>query len=515
MERWIMYCKIQSMRSEGFTQRQVAKITRINRNTVRKYWDDMIPDEYDELILTPSKKSSLEQHKEQILTWLRDYPGVTAAQIYDWLQERYQITLTEGSIRKYVKKLRIEYDIKEKEDKLRDYQSVEDPPMGYQMQVDIGITSVFDVYNRKYKKLYCIGFVLSNSRHKYGVWFDRPPKAQDMVQAIYYCFEWMGGKPKELVFDQDRLIAVDENYGDIIYTKEFEKFRQEEKLKIYLCRKGDPESKGRVEAVVKFFKGNFTKYRQFIDIRTWEEEFEAWLDRTGNKKVHSITKKIPAEVFEIERKYLTPVPKTKFSLNQIITRAIRKDNTVLYEGNRYTVPLGTFNKNKEVSIEIKENELHIYDLFGDVLIASHELCKEKGKLIRNNHHLRNNETKISELLDQLAKCFKDYDKGRYFLEEIRRHKSRYIRDQYKIIEKTLNEYSQEAVTKALDYCLLNELISAVDFRDAASYFESNRPEEVIPLPPTIVRPVIQYTAQKRDIDEYTKKLLGGKDKWLN
>jgi hypothetical protein len=37
---------------------------------------------------------------------------------------------------------------------------------------------------------------------------------------------------------------------------------------------------------------------------------------------------------------------------------------------------------------------------------------------------------------------------------------------------------------------------------------------LVPLPP-IVKPVIQYTAQKRDIDEYTKKLLGGKDKWLN
>lgn len=45
--------------------------------------------------------------------------------------------------------------------------------------------------------------------------------------------KWMGGKPRELVFDRDRLIAVAENYGDIIYTKEFETFRQSEKLKIY------------------------------------------------------------------------------------------------------------------------------------------------------------------------------------------------------------------------------------------------------------------------------------------
>jgi transposase len=86
-----------------------------------------------------------------------------------------------------------------------------------------------------------------------------------MVNAIRSCFEWMGGKPGELVFDQDRLIAVNENYGDIIYTQEFEAFRQSEKLDIYLCRKGDPPSKGRIEAVVKFFKYNFARYRQYSE----------------------------------------------------------------------------------------------------------------------------------------------------------------------------------------------------------------------------------------------------------
>jgi len=32
--------------------------------------------------------------------------------------------------------------------------------------------------------------------------------------------------------------------GDIIHTFEFEKFRQECKFKVYLCRAADPESKG-------------------------------------------------------------------------------------------------------------------------------------------------------------------------------------------------------------------------------------------------------------------------------
>lgn len=514
MERWVVYCKIQSMKNEGFSQRKVAKIAHISRNTVRKYWD-MTPDEYNELILEPAKKSSLEQHKEQLLLWLREYPSITAAQLYDWLQDKYHVTLIEGSVRRYVKKLREEYDIKP-DAYQRDYQAVEDPPMGYQMQVDIGIVTVENVRTRNYQKLYCIGFVLSNSRYKYGVWFDRPPKAADMVQAIYICFEWMGGKPKELVFDQDRLIAVDENYGDIIYTREFESFRQEEKLKIYLCRGYDPESKGRVEAVVKYFKGNFAKYRPFVDLATWDEEFESWLYRTGNKKVHSITKKVPAEVFETERKYLIPVPRTNNSLTQIITRAVRKDNTVLYEGNRYTVPLGTFNVNKEVSLDIKDGELYIYDVFGDTLLAQHKISQEKGKLIRNNNHLRNNEPKIKALQSQLKGRFEDCDKALMFLENIRRIKPRYVRDQYRIIEKVLDEFSADAVSQALDYCTVNELYSAVDFRDAVNHFSNKAALTEPPKdPPKIVRPVMVVNTKKRDIKEYTEKLLGGKDKWLN
>ena len=80
MERWLVYCKIQAMKSEGFSQRKVARLLQIHRDTVRKYWD-MGPDEYDDLILEPAKKSSLEKHKRLILSWLNEYPGVTAAQI--------------------------------------------------------------------------------------------------------------------------------------------------------------------------------------------------------------------------------------------------------------------------------------------------------------------------------------------------------------------------------------------------------------------------------------------------
>ncbi|MEW6215014.1 MAG: IS21 family transposase [Nitrospirota bacterium] len=525
-KRWIMYCKIQTLKSEGFSQRKVAKMMGYSRKAVRRYWD-MSPDEYDERILENAKKSSLEQHREQILMWLREYKEVSAAQIFDWLQEKYEVAISESSVRRYVSKLRKEYDIKSDLSE-REYQSIPDPPMGYQMQIDIGIVSVENAITRKYQKLYCIGFVLSNSRYKYGVWYDYPPTASNMVNAIKACFEWMGGKPKELVFDQDRLIAVSENYGDIIYTKEFEAFRQNEKLKIYLCRGADPESKGRVEAVVKFFKNNFARYRPFSELWHWEEEFELWLSRCGNGKKHSITKKIPAEVFEVEREYLTPISyENNNILNEnILTRAVRKDNTIFYEGNRYSVPLGTYSNHKEVQLEIKENELWIYDVFRDVLLAKHNISVEKGSLIQNRHHLRNTEEKVLELknklFDKLIEKAAAREKAEMFLDGIKQEKPRYARDQYKIIEQVIVDLNNEILSAALEFCTENKLYSAVDFRDAVAHFKKIIKEENISkdindnTPPlNNIRHLNTVNVSKRELAEYTKKLGGGNSRCLN
>ena len=132
------------MKSEGFSQRKTANITGYSRKAVRKYWN-MTPEEYDEQILENAKKSSLEQHKELILLWLYEYKEVTAAQIYDWLQEKHQVQISESSVRRYVNILKKEYNIKSAAYK-RDYQALPDPPMGYQMQIDIGIVTVENMF---------------------------------------------------------------------------------------------------------------------------------------------------------------------------------------------------------------------------------------------------------------------------------------------------------------------------------------------------------------------------------
>ena len=114
-------------------------------------------------------------------------------------------------------------------------------------------------------------------------------------------FEFYGGRTEEIVYDQDKLITVSENGGDIIFTEEFQSYKQQRGFSVHLCRAADPESKGKVENVVKFIKGNFAKHRVFYQIDTWNEQCLKWLERKGNYQVHNTIKKRPVEVFAREK----------------------------------------------------------------------------------------------------------------------------------------------------------------------------------------------------------------------
>jgi transposase len=508
MKELKMYIYIQELKALGFSKRRTAKQLSISRNTVSNYWN-MTEAQYTAMANQINKSGSLIKYEPVILAWLHRYPSMTAAQVYDWLLEHYNVTISERTTRRYIGELRREHGIV-KTSQPRDYESVDELPMGYQMQIDFGEKSL-RTPDGQYVKVYFIGVVLSHSRYKWGYFLDRPFCSIDLVRCLDMCFEHHGGVAHELVFDQDSIVAVSENHGDIIYTYEFEKYRKLHSLNIYLCRKADPETKGKIESVVKYVKGNFLPNRFLMDIDILNQSFVEWLARTGNRKVHGTTKKVPAEVFELERAHLRPIlTMMNSSSNDSISRKVRKDNTILYESNRYTVPLGTHRKEKEVDIEVKDGRLIISQVFGDYVIAEHPISSGKGKLIKNSNHCRNREQGIDELLSALSKQLNGLcDK---FLQEIRQRKSRYIRDQYGLIGRLIRNHGVSQVLLAVEYCQERELYSATNLKDALQHLAKQVVCEaapvVVPIRPVTNPDVGTVVTQKRSINEYAQ--LGGR-----
>ncbi|PHJ39783.1 hypothetical protein P378_01380 [Desulforamulus profundi] len=509
MVRWKMYSDVYQLKEMGLKKSQVARQLSINIKTVRKYWDVDAEGYSEQLQQSRSRSRKLDQYCDVILGWLRQFPDMSSAQVMDWLKEHYKINCKERTVRRYVSNLRKKHNIQKKEAN-RQYQAVADPPIGYQMQVDFGETTV-----RKstggFIKIYGMGAVLSHSRYKYAEWADTPLTVATFIQMLGRCFDYIGGIPKELVFDQDKLVAVSENYGDIIYTYEFEKFKQAMGFAVRLCRKADPESKGRVEAVVKYLKRNFANNRLFIDLKIWNQSCEDWLERTANSKIHGTTKKIPAEVFLLEKQHLKPVPFTNSIPKDILTRSVRKDNTILYKSNRYSVPLGTYKPGLELELKVQDDSIILYHLNSNQVVAKHKISLKRRSLEQNNNHRRDNSQKINELYEKTLEVLGGTEKAVEFLKTIRKEKSRYVRDQFGLITQVARDYPQSIVDQAIAYCLEQNLYSAVDCRSAADYFLNHQeaPVDISILDnPESWPKYLQVKAQQRSITVYSG-LLGG------
>ena len=520
-ERWKMYYEIKSLKEMGLNVSQIARKLGVCRNTVYANLN-ATPENVEKINRdSQTRLKKLDVYKHVVVDWLKTYPDLSAAQVLDWIMEKHLLAnVCEGTVRNYVRYLREEYNIPKTVYK-RQYEAVEDPPMGHQVQVDFGETKLLDTCGQLIK-LRFIAFVLSHSRYKYVEWLARPFTTRDVIQTHENAFEYYGGMPKEIVYDQDHLILVSENHGDLVLTQEFAKYVTKRQFKIYMCRKQDPETKGRVENVVGFVKKNFSRNRVFHHIDKLNEECWAWLDRTGNGKIHNTTKKIPAQVFNEERKHLTPVTEKieqqEIPITGSISVSVRKNNTVPYNGNRYSVPLGTY-KDPRTFVHLDPSEvgiLRIIDSLTGEVIARHLVCVDKGKLVKNNDHGRDKSRKIQDLINKAIEEYHDLPEIQPFLDGIRVAKPRYVRDQLQLIQNTIQDTEKTVIEKALHYCLKNKLFSASDFGDAVDYFRQKTISTVETFSPAEIKTIEPANNYKlnikpavRDLSNYKISSAGG------
>ena len=507
----MIYQEIHRLKRMGFSKSQIAKKLKISRNRVIDYLE-MTPDQFAEFIASlQNRAKKLDPYRDYILMWLKEHPDMTSAQVYDWLQEKFEVkSVAENTVRNYVNDLRDRYHIP-KEIIGREYGTVEELPMGKQMQVDFGEKVVPTESGGK--KLYAAGFILSRSRFKYVEWIDRPLRTSDLIRMQENAFQYLGGMAEEIVYDQDRLLAVSENAGDLILTEAFTKYHKTRGFKIYLCRKSDPESKGKVEQLIKFVKNNFASHRVFKDLESWQNSNLKWLERTGNYKIHHNTKKRPFEVHALEKQHLQKVNgyyifESISSIN--ITRKIHKDNVIRFEGNRYSVPLGTFQSGAEniAYLSISRDSLSISLYPNDSPIAVHRISNERGKVITDPKHRRRSQTKREKLTEEVMEKLADQDNSTWLIKTLGKHYPRHTIDQLKVVLKAIEKYPNY-VDDALKEMKRLGLNSANDLRDIAISLEIENHKE-LPHEEVINEKYKDMVAPERNQAVYLHVLQGGK-----
>lgn len=111
-EGWMMYIEIKHLKSKGFSNSKIAKMLGISRPTVKKYVN-MSPDEFSiEMEKRTKRTKKADKYDQEIITWLRQYPLMTSAQLYDRLEENHgRLNFNEASMRNYVRYIREKHNI--------------------------------------------------------------------------------------------------------------------------------------------------------------------------------------------------------------------------------------------------------------------------------------------------------------------------------------------------------------------------------------------------------------------
>ena len=499
MHKLIMYHEIHKRRRDGFKSSQISRALGIDRRTVRKYLA-MSEEEYLEFIHSQKDRDKLlEPYEEFIKTRLENCTDASAAQVHDWLKEHHSdfIDVNEKTVFNFVLHVRSKYGIP-KPFNNRDYEQVEELPFGKQAQADFGEYNMTTDEGKR-KKVYFFSMVLSRSRQKFTT--------LEAIAVHDKAFNYQEGIPGEVVYDQDTLLLINENKGDLILTEAFRKYADFRGFKLYFCRKSDPESKGKIENVIKYIKYNFLRGRVFVNIDTLNGQGMEWLSRTANAKVHSATKKIPFEEWLVEKTYLQPVMDFFKPASVMDEHDVRKDNTISYKGNFYRVPAGTYKPPRTIVLTEKtdDSQLIIYNT-ANVKIALHKIYYGKGKTIGGNNYKRDFSSGINHLIDELSGQFNNPDRVKEYLFKLRQDKPRYIRDQLQHIKKLTEIFDLEVMNQAMDFCIDNKIYKATDMGSVAKKIFSQVTRDKVIAPPiiidTITRTAHKIIPNKSDISDY-------------
>ncbi|MGJ0491180.1 IS21 family transposase [Methylobacter sp.] len=390
----------------GLSERQIAKQLRISRNTVSKYLK--LPEPAITALLADTERTKkLDDYRDYIMQLLQTYPGLSAVKVLRKLKAKVDdLAVSDRSVRRYIQALKQEIPVKQ----ARYYEPVLDMIPGEQCQVDGGeLRGV--LIGGVPTTVYFMVFVLSYSRLMHVSVSPRPIDTETLIRQHDAAFRYFGGQPQECVYDQTKLVVIHERFRELTLNQCFHQYATAAGFAIRACEGYDPESKGKVEAGVKYVKHNGLYGEAFASWSNLEQTLADWLDQTANQRIHGSTGQPPQVLYDREERarmqpYLTPSC-IDDARTAIVTRKADKTGLIAWQSNKYSVPMAY--QNARVGVCEQDGQLLISDLSTGEAIAEHRLCLEKDQVIKNTHHYRDQslriealETDLRQLLEQPA-----------------------------------------------------------------------------------------------------------------
>jgi len=362
-KEWIM---LQTLLDEGVPKTRIADKLQINRKTVDRHAEDHEPPTHKR----STRSSALDPYKEHIQQRLAKYE-LTAMKLFTEIQAQGY----HGSypvVQRYVKSIRPAQPKPV-------YVRFETAP-GQQAQVDWSSFGRIN-YLGQSRPLSCFALVLGYSRLLYAE-FAVSEDLPTLVQCHLNAFRYVGGVPREILYDQMKTVVLSWSPSQIEWNPQFADFAKTFGFELRVCRPYRAQTKGKIERpfgyiAESFFAGLDIEHLTLEELNTL---LRHWLDHIANIRVHRTTHCVPFE--RLKEEHLLALPDRTYVVEMVETRKSHKDSHLDYQGNRYSVPFQY--ARRELTVRVQGDLLRIFD--GDKLIATHALCRQKGRMVTDSAH---------------------------------------------------------------------------------------------------------------------------------
>lgn len=180
----------------------------------------------------------------------------------------------------------------------------------------------------------------------------------DLLDAHEQAFAYFGGHTREHLYDRPRTVCLGGQGSTLRWNPTFKAFADFWGVEPRVCRPYRAQTKGKVEAGVKYFRRNFLPGRVFRDDADLREQLQIWMTTIADVRVHGTTHERPCDRWAVEAPTLIPTTgHPSFALEAPVARVVATDYLVSFEANRYAVPYALIGQT--VQVQRRDGEIVI------------------------------------------------------------------------------------------------------------------------------------------------------------
>jgi transposase len=351
---------------EGRSQREVARVTGLARDTVARAVASEAPPRY----ARASAGSKLDPFRDWICEQLRSDPSIQSLRLREMAAE-LGYAGAKTIFDDFVREVRPRFQVR------RTFQRTVYRP-GELVQCDLWEPrELVAVGHGQTRRGWVVTAELCWSRVIAGALIFSK-QAPDILWGVGRCLGRIGALPEKLVWDREAAIA-----GGGRPTDEFACFCGQLGVGWTILDAGDAQAKGALERSHRFMRTNFEPGRRFANPLDFQLQFDGWCDRV-NGRVHRTIRAVPAERLAEEHSRMRPLPAVLADCDRRFVVRVPQQPYLRVDRNDYSIDPAF--AGRRVEVRVSQTEVLAVALDTGELAARHRRRFAGGLTLTDPSH---------------------------------------------------------------------------------------------------------------------------------